>query len=198
MIGEDLTRASSHLNPNSPLSDRVQRVLPNARGERLGKSASFFPVRSTAWLGAAWGRRSAVGTTSCLHTLPAWQGAIVRFAAVGDAAVSTARVPPAPRCKRASSGPAWPLHLPESKPMGLSHSPCTPLGAPRRIRGEPPAVATGHDAEAPRGGGATRNHQTRPQTAPMRCPEAGRLHATAHPISATNCSTLRRTWVNTS
>ena len=78
----------------------------NARGERLGKSWCFFPVRSTAWLGAAWGRRSTAGTTPCLLTLPAWRGGIVRFAAVGDATVSTARVPPAPRRKRASPGPA--------------------------------------------------------------------------------------------
>jgi hypothetical protein len=138
----------------------------NARGERLGKSASFFPVRSTAWLGAAWGRRSAVGTTPCLLTLPAWRGGIVRFAAVGDAAVSTARVPPAPRRKRASPGPAWPLHLPEGEPVGLSCSPCTHLEAPRLVRVEPPAAATGHYAEAQRGGVATQVTTRRGQRKP--------------------------------
>jgi hypothetical protein len=170
----------------------------NARGERRGKSASIFPVRSTAWLGAAWGRRSAVGTTPCLLTLAAWRGGIVRFAAVGDAAVSTARVPPAPRRKRASPGPAWPLNLPEGEPVGLSRSPCTHLGAPRLVRVEPPAAATGHYAEAQHGGVATSNHQTRPKEAPLRCTEEGRFHSTAHPVSSTNCSTLRRTCVNTS
>jgi hypothetical protein len=162
-----------------------------ARAEAVG-------VGSSAWLGAAWGRRSAVGTTSCLLTLPAWRGGIVRFAAVGDAAVSTARVPPAPRRKRASPGPAWPLNLPEGEPVGLSHSPCTHLRAPRLVRVEPPAAATGHYAEAQRGGVATSNHQTRPKEAPLRCTEEGRFHSTAYPVSSTNCSTLRRTCVNTS
>jgi hypothetical protein len=46
--------------------------------------------------------------------------------------------------------------------------------------------------------GYTSNHQTRPKEAPLRCTEEGRFHSTAHPISSTNCSTLRRTCVNTS
>jgi hypothetical protein len=162
-----------------------------ARAEAVG-------VGSSAWLGAVWGRRSAVGTTPCLLTLPAWGGGIVRFAAVGDAAVSTARVPPAPRRKRASPGPAWPLNLPEGEPVGLSRSPCTHLGAPRLVRVEPPAAATGHYAEAQRGGVSTSNHQTRPKEAPVRCTEEGWFHSTAHPVSSTKCSTLRRTCVNTS
>ena len=121
------------------------RRTAGARDER-----TLFAVACSRLLGAAWGRRSAVGATPCLLTLPAWRGGIVRFAAVGDAAVSTARVPPAPRRKRASPGPAWPPNLPEGEPVGLSRSPCTHLGTPRLVRVEPPAAATGHYAEAQR------------------------------------------------
>ena len=41
------------MNENYLLIISVNRLVrPNAGGERLEKSASFFPVRSTAWFGA--------------------------------------------------------------------------------------------------------------------------------------------------
>ena len=51
----------------------AEHWTPNAGGERRGKSASFFPVRSTAWLGGpAWADVLCIALDYPAYIPPVW------------------------------------------------------------------------------------------------------------------------------
>jgi len=176
--------------------------MPNARGEPRQE-----PERGTS--GGCWCRlqgvvRGRMGTAlRCGHHplpthppgLAGWHSALRRCGRRGCLHRTRTACPAPEACFPWACLAAEP---PGGRAGGPVPQPVHALERPSLVRVEPSAAATGHYTEAQRGGVATRNHQTRPKEAPLRCTEEGRFHSTAHPVSSTNCSTLRRTCVNTS